>query len=230
MVVYGVVLLSVVVLRLPETNIHRDPSRASPAGLLAAYRRLIADPRFLFPAATLGLTIGGLYANATMLPFVLIERAGLSPTAFGLAMMLQSGSFIAGGLVTRRLLGRVDAARLVLPGLLVCALGGVLLTASLAILPPTIVSVMGPVGIFAFALALLMPALTTGALAPFAAEAGAAAALMGFFQMGGGVLGSAAAALIGDPVVALAVVVPSMTVAGLAAGLLARVRGLLGTA
>lgn len=230
MVVYGVILLCVVVLRLPETNIHRDPSRASPAGLLAAYRRLVADPRFLFPAATLGLTIGGLYANATMLPFVLIERAGLSPTAFGLAMMLQSGSFIAGGLVTRRLLGRLDASRLVLPGLLVCAAGGVLLTASLAILPPTIVSVMGPVGIFAFALALFMPALTTGALAPFAEEAGAAAALMGFFQMGGGVLGSAAAALIGDPVVALAVVVPSMTVAGLAAGLLARVRGLLRTA
>jgi DHA1 family bicyclomycin/chloramphenicol resistance-like MFS transporter len=226
MVVYGVVLLAVVTFRLPETNSHRDPSRASPGGLVRAYRRLVVDGRFLLPAAILGLTVGGLYANATMLPFVLIDQAGLSPTDYGLAMMLQTGAFIAGGLVTRRLLGRVDATRLVLPGLAVCALGGVLLTASLALLPPSVATVMGPIAVFAFALALFMPALTTGALAPFATEAGAASALMGFFQMGGGVLGSAAGAAIGDPVTALAVVVPTMTIAGLAAGLLARARGL----
>jgi DHA1 family bicyclomycin/chloramphenicol resistance-like MFS transporter len=227
MVLYGAVLLGVVWLRLPETNAHRDPARAAPAGLVAAYRDLVGDGRFLAPAAILGLTIGGLYANATMLPFVLIERAGLSPTAFGLAMMIQSGSFIAGGLVTRRLLRRVDATRLVVPGLALCALGGVLLTASLATWPPSIASVMGPVGVFAFALALFMPALTTTALAPFATRAGAASALMGFFQMGGGALASAVAAAIGDSVTALAIVVPAMTVAALAIGSVARGRGLI---
>jgi DHA1 family bicyclomycin/chloramphenicol resistance-like MFS transporter len=227
MVVYGVALLGIVAFRLPETNALRDPVRASPKGLMRAYRRLALDIRFMLPAAILGLTIGSLYANATMLPFVMIERAGLSPTDYGFAMMIQSGSFNLGGLVAPRMLGRIDATRLVLPGLALCALGGVMLSISLAIWPPSVPSVMGPIGVFAFALALVMPALTTGALAPFAAEAGAASALMGFFQMSGGVLGSAAASLIGDPVIALAVVVPSMTVVGLAAGLLAKARGTL---
>jgi DHA1 family bicyclomycin/chloramphenicol resistance-like MFS transporter len=72
-----------------------------------------------------------------------------------------------------------------------------------------------------------MPALTTTALAPFATRAGAASALMGFFQMGGGALASAVAAAIGDSVTALAIVVPAMTVAALAIGSAARGRGLI---
>ncbi|WP_246329231.1 multidrug effflux MFS transporter [Chthonobacter rhizosphaerae] len=216
MVVYGAALLAVVALLMPETNRAPDPARARPAGLLAAYRTLLADRRFLRPSLVVGLTIGGLYALGTMLPFVLIDRVGLSPTAFGLGMMVQSVSFITGGIVTRRLLTRLDAGRLVMPGLALCALGGVMLFASLTLLEPTFLGIMGPVGVFAFALALFMPAMTTDGLAPFPHMAGAAAALMGFLQMGGGFAGSAVAATFADPVTALATVVPTMTVVGLA--------------
>ncbi len=222
MVVYGAGLLAVVLLSMPETNIRPDRARASPAGLARAYATLAGDRRFLRPALVVGLTIGGLYANGTMLPFVLIERVGLTPTQFGVGMIAQSGSFILGGLLTRVLLRRVDAGRLVMPGLLLCALGGVLLSASVFTLEPSFLSVMGPVAVFAFALALFMPALTTQSLAPFPMMAGAAAALMGFLQIGGGFLGSLAATLIGDPLVALGIVVPAMTVTGLALALVIR--------
>lgn len=222
MIAYGVVLIAVVGLRLPETNRNRDPGAAQPGRLLSSYRSLVADRRFLLPAVMLGLTLGGLYANATMLPFVLIDRVGLSPAAFGLAMIAQSGSFIAGGLVTRRLLATGEAGRLVLPGLALCALGGALLPVCVALAGPSTASVMGPVAVFAFALALFMPALTTGALAPFPERAGTASALMGFFQMGGGFAGSAVAATIGDPVLAIAIVVPAMTAMALLLALLNR--------
>ncbi|WP_075217252.1 multidrug effflux MFS transporter [Mongoliimonas terrestris] len=222
MVVYGVVLLAVVAVGLPETNRTPDPARARPAGLVSAYRMLLADRRFLRPSLVVGLTIGGLYALGTMLPFVIIERVGLSPTAFGLGMLMQSGSFIAGGIVTRRLLKRMDAGRLVIPGLVLCATGGVMLFASLSLLPPSFLGIMGPVGVFAFALALFMPAMTTEGLAPFPQAAGAAAALMGFLQMGGGFAGSAIATLFADPVLALATIVPAMTVIGLGLALALR--------
>ena len=43
--------------------------------------------------------------------------------------------------------------------------------------------------------------------------AGAASSMSGFFQMGGGLLGSLVAALIGDPVAAMATVIPAMGLA-----------------
>lgn len=222
MLAYGAALFGVLLAFLPETNRAPDPARASPAGLVRAYATLGRDIRFLHPSAILGLTIGGLYANGTMLPFVLIERVGLTPVQFGLGMVAQSGSFVLGGILTRRLLKRVDAGRLVLPGLAVCALGGVMLAASVFTFAPGFLSIMLPVAVFAFALALFMPALTTKSLAPFPEMAGAAAALMGFFQIGGGFLGSLAATLSGDPLLSLGIVVPAMTVTALLLALVRR--------
>lgn len=215
MVVYGVVLIALVALRLPETNRAPDPARVRPRGLLAAYGHLVRDRRFILPGAVIGLTIGSLYAMGTILPFVLIDRVGLSPSAFGAGMLFQSGSYVLGGLVTKLIIRRVDAGRLVRPGLVVCAAGGALLAATQSLLSPSFLGTMLPVGVIAFALAMITPALTTVALAPFPAFAGAAAALMGFLQMGGGFAGSGVAALLGDPVLALAVVAPAMTVSAL---------------
>lgn len=216
MVAYGGILLVVVLAFLPETNRSPDPRRARPAGLGEAYGRLLRDRRFTIPSLAIGLTVGGLYALGTILPFVLIDRVGLSPTQFGLGMVLQSGSFILGGLVTKALLRRVGAQRLVVPGLATSATGGLAMALSMLVLGPGFLSVMIPVGVFAFALALIMPALTTDALAPFPQMAGAAGALMGFLQMGGGFAGSGVAASLGDPVAAISTVVPGMTMAALA--------------
>ena len=76
---------------------------------------------------------------------------------------------------------------------------------------------MGPIGLIAFGIALVQPAATTNALTPFAEAAGSAAALLGFMQIGGGLLGSLAAAALHQPVLALATVVPAMTLIALAA-------------
>jgi DHA1 family bicyclomycin/chloramphenicol resistance-like MFS transporter len=50
----------------------------------------------------------------------------------------------------------------------------------------------------------------TASLAAFPHMAGAASSMSGFFQMGGGLLGGTAAALIGDPVTAMTIVIPTM--------------------
>ena len=61
----------------------------------------------------------------------------------------------------------------------------------------------------AFGIAFVMPSMMTESLAPFPLIAGSAAALTGFFQMGGGFAGSGIGALVGDPVRALGSVVPA---------------------
>jgi hypothetical protein len=69
---------------------------------------------------------------------------------------------------------------------------------------------MGPVGVLAFGIAFVMPSMLTESLAPFPLIAGAASALAGFFQMGGGLVGSALAAAMGNPVLSLATLPPAM--------------------
>src|SRR5262249_5350701 len=110
-----------------------------------------------------------------------------------------------------------DAAALVPVGIWIAAFGGLLLAVLLRLGDPTYLTVMGPIAFIAFGIALAQPASTTGALAPFPHIAGSAAALLGFMQTGGGLLGSLAAALLHDPVMALATVVPTMMVIALAA-------------
>jgi hypothetical protein len=76
---------------------------------------------------------------------------------------------------------------------------------------------MGPVAVFAFGIAFISPSMQTAALARYADIAGSASALMGFFQMGGGFLGSAVSATIGHPVFSLATIIPVMIAIAIAA-------------
>lgn len=220
MVLYGLAAVFVVHFVMPETNRAPDPSRVRPRGLVAAYAALLVEPRFVLPSVILGSSLGALYALGTMLPFVLVDRAGLTPTQFGLGMIAQSGSFAAGGLLVRRLLVKTDAGRLVLPGILIGLAAALVLAVLMRTVPPTFATVMIPIGVYAFSLALIMPGPSTSALAPFPHMAGAAAALLGFMQMGGGLVGSLVAALFGDPVAALGTILPAMMLIALAASLL----------
>jgi MFS transporter, DHA1 family, multidrug resistance protein len=211
MALYGIAILAVFLTVVPETLAHRNPASARPDRLARNYLHLLSDRRFLRPTIILACTNGSLYTLATMLPFVLIDRVGMSPTSFGLGMLAQSGSFMLGSLVVRRLLRSVEGHRLVPVGLGLILAGGALLAALMHFGEPSFLSVMGPIGVMTFGIAFVMPSMMTESLAPFPLIAGSAAALTGFFQMGGGFVGSGIGALIGDPVVALGTVVPLMT-------------------
>lgn len=215
MVVYGVVLMAAVALFQVETNRFMGLHHLNPGQLGRNYLTLLKDPRFLGPSVLIGTGIGNIYALATVLPFVLIYEVGLSPSEFGLTMMLQSGSFIAGTIVTGRLLKRMEAHRLVPFGLGLIAIACAVLCAFTLLLQPTIVTVMFPVGLFVFALAFVLPASFTDSLAPFPHIAGAASSLVGFLQFGGGIVASLVVAAIGDPVIGLATVIAVMPIMGI---------------
>jgi DHA1 family bicyclomycin/chloramphenicol resistance-like MFS transporter len=209
MVAMGVAIVAVTVFSMRETVV-RDLSRIHPSALIRSYGALLANRYFMLSSLVVAGTLGALYAQATVLPFIMIDRVGLTPPQFGVGMLAQSGTFFAGSLAVRALLGRVGAFRLVPVGLIFVGAGSLALAVVLRLQEPTFVNVMGPVGLFAFGIAFVMPAMTTAAMAPFPHRAGAAAALMGFLQMGFGLLGGSVAALIGEPVTALAAIIPLM--------------------
>lgn len=209
MVLLGTAVVLVTIFAMRETVV-RDLSRIRPAALMRSYGRLLATPYFMLACVVVAGTSGALYAQATVLPFILMDQVGMTPSQFGLGMLMQTGSFFSGSFAGRMLLDRFGAARLVLPGLFAVALGSLGTAIMLGFFEPTFLSVMIPVGFYAFGIALVMPAMMTAAMAPFPHSAGAASALMGFMQMGAGLLGGSVAALIGAPAFAMATIVPVM--------------------
>lgn len=208
MALFGAVVIALTLWGLRETVVP-DHSRLHLRSLGRSYVTLAANRHFMTTSLTLAGAIGAIYAQATILPFILMQRLGLSPTEFGFAMLMQSGSFLAGSLVFRQLMKRHSAYRLVVPGLAFITIGSCLLLILLAA-EPSLLRVMVPVGAYTFGIAFVMPAMSTAALAPFARIAGAASSLTGFMQMGAGLLMGSLAALFADPVRALAILIPMM--------------------
>ena len=215
MVILAIAVIGVVLGCMRETTVP-DPRLIRPKALLASYRRIATSRRFLATGLTLGGSTGALYTLATVLPFVLIDRAGLTPMQFGVGMLGQTGMFFLGSVVLKLLSGRIRADRLVAPGLVLIGIGGLSLVASIWLLPVSYLSIMAPIGFYAFGIAFVMPAMTTAALSQFPDIAGAAAAALGFVQMGMGLVGGMFCALIGEPVLATQLVIPCLAILAIA--------------
>lgn len=215
MVGFSIAACFMVWFAMEETTIP-DRSKARPGPILAGYAEILTDLRFVSGSLVIGGAVGILYTLASVLPFVLIDRVGLTPLQYGLGMLMQSGSYFVGSIVVRWLLKRVSAASLMAPGLMLIAIGGASLVGSIHFLPLSFLSVMAPVGLCAFGIAFVTPYMMTAAVAPFPHIAGSAAAMMGFVQMGSGLVGGMVCAAIGAPVFALQIVIPAFGVVAIA--------------
>ncbi|WP_084365271.1 multidrug effflux MFS transporter [Rhizobium sp. RU36D] len=216
MVVFGIVASVVTMLFMPETAVP-DRRLIQPRQLFGAYGRLLRDPRVMLPAIIMAGTIGSLYAQAAMLPFIMIDRIGLTPTQFGIGMLMQSGSFFLGSLLLRVLSKRLGPQGSVHAGFGLIAIGGTLVALSVALLEPNFLSIMGPIAFSTFGFAFISPQITTAGLAPHPEIAGSAAALIGFIQMSAGFMGGVVAAMMGDPLAAFGTIIPAMQLVALIA-------------
>ena len=118
MVVYGIVALLVMGFWCVETNVAPNLAQAYPGQILRNYAMLLRDSGFMRGSLVLGCAVGAFYTMAVILPFVLMEKIGLTPTQFGLMMLAQTGSYALGAAVTGRLLRRIEVMRLVPIGLI----------------------------------------------------------------------------------------------------------------
>jgi DHA1 family bicyclomycin/chloramphenicol resistance-like MFS transporter len=214
MVAFSIAACFMVWFAMEETTVP-DRSKARPGPILAAYAEILTDLRFVSGSLVISGAIGILYTLASVLPFVLIDRVGLTPLQYGLGMLMQSGSYFVGSIVVRLLLRRLSAGSLMVPGLLLILIGCAGLLSSIHFLPLSFLSVMVPVALCAFGIAFVTPYMMTAAVAPFPHIAGSAAAMMGFMQMASGLVGGMVCAAIGAPVFALQIVIPAFGVISL---------------
>jgi DHA1 family bicyclomycin/chloramphenicol resistance-like MFS transporter len=201
----------------------RIPFRAGT--ILGNYKKLLTAPDFVMPSLLLCLTFAGFHGFTALLPFIIIDGLGMSPFQFAMAMLVQTASFILGNLVVGYLASRLHTDRLTEIALALLALSALGFAILPNLFPASVVAIMAPVGVWMIGLAFISPNATAAAMAGFGAIAGAAGALTGFFQIGGGFIGSlAAGTLFPDARTALSIQLPAMALLAIAVAVIDRRR------
>lgn len=205
----GMAVAAMAIFAMRET-VERDLSRIRPMALMRSYGTLVSSRQFMSAGLANAGAPGAIYALATMLPFVLMERVGLTPRQFGLAMMMQTLSFLGGSYAMRLCMRRFKADQMTPVGLMLITIASIALAIGMRVSEPNLLNVMLPVALYAAGMGFVISPMTTAALAPFPEIAGAASALFGFLQMGAGLVGGTIAAAIGDPVLAIGTIIPTL--------------------
>jgi len=134
------------------------------------------------PAATVSLITGGLFAMFAAAPRILIEGLQFTPIELGLFFAGTVMVVFAAGMLATRLAPRFGLDRSIKGGLAVAATGsGAILLVSL--LHPTFLPFLAAIAVFLLGMGIVNPLGTAQALSPFGEKAGAASALLGFWQM-----------------------------------------------
>ena len=205
-------------IKLPET-LRGQPAQLSVSAALRGYAAVAGDRIAMTYALAAGLVFGAMSAFFAASPTLFIDHLGVGPVEYGLYPPIAVTGFIIGGIITRRLAGKVPAIRIAATGLTIMAVALSLMLAFPAagevhkhIFNATMVMNVTGLGVF-------LPTAITQVLARFPDRAGTAAAMQGFIQMSGGAMGAFAVSglqahlpLLAMPTVMLACVLLSASV------------------
>src|SRR4051795_8533574 len=196
-----------------ETH-HATRTPLDPLAIARNYGSLITDRRFLVPAATVSLIMGGLFAMFSAAPRVLIEAMHFTPIQLGLFFAGTVLIVFAAGMLATKLAPRYGLDRSIRGGLFAAAAGSIAMLL-VSLYSPNFLSYLGATAVFLLGMGIVNPLGTAQALSPFGEKAGAASALLGFWQMMGAAAGVYLAATVSrEAMFALALV---LTVASLTA-------------
>ena len=183
-------------------------------GVASAYVHLAIDQRFLFPALSVSLVIGGLYTFFAAAPAILMSELGLTPVQLGLSFATTVLIVFAAGFLAPRLAQRWSQRSVGLIGLFI-ALGGGLCMFAFAAKPAFMPFTMA-LALYLFGMGLINPLGTAIALHPFGRQAGLASSLLGFMQMGCAAIGASLASVLPlRPFTSLAVILTAGSVLAL---------------
>ncbi|MGH8808465.1 MAG: multidrug effflux MFS transporter [Noviherbaspirillum sp.] len=177
----GVMALSF--LRLPETNMHKNPHATELPGLLANYKAVLGSREFWTYALPGALSYGAIFAFISGSSFVLIRVLQVPTAWFGYCFAFGVSGYLLGTILCRRLLARFDTALTFRIGSTVAlAAGAFFLFAAAAGLAHWSL-VLTAMFLTMCAHGINFPIAQSGAVSPFPQQAGTAAGLMGALYM-----------------------------------------------
>ncbi len=183
LMLFGLFAVVLVFRWLPETHPLAARQSIHPLIVGGNYLRVLRHGRFLALVATLSLSFGGLFLYITSSPALIYDHLGLSESDFGVFFIPTVAGLMSGSWLSGRIAHGWPPRQILKLGFGVL---GVAFTANFLDalwLEPRVLSVVAPLVLYAFGIALIMPVLSVQALDCFPHNRGMAAAAQGFAQM-----------------------------------------------
>lgn len=181
---FGVFAVFLVFWRLPETLPQGARQSIHPRSVGAHYWRALRHARFLALVAVLASGFGGLFLYITGSPALIYDHLGLGEADFGVFFIPTVAGLMGGSMLAGRIAHRWSARRVMNTAFGLLGLAALANVASALWVAPTVLSVVAPLVLYAFGMALMMPNVTVMALDCFPKNRGMAASVQGFMQMG----------------------------------------------
>ena len=214
--IVGACMMLFVLLRVPETNPYVSEGTLRLSPLVTGYGELLRSRHYLGYMTIAATSTAGSLAFQTAAPFLMIERLGIAPSAFGWLLIVLTAAYFAGTLLANRLAGRGTVNRTLVLGSAFLLAGSALQFGFAVAGLMTVWTVMLPQVMWLIAMGIILPSAMAGAVAPFPKAAGSAAALQGFAMMAAGALASLVLSQLGIGVISLGAVMLVLAMVGFA--------------
>jgi DHA1 family bicyclomycin/chloramphenicol resistance-like MFS transporter len=176
-------VLAAAVLRLPETNQHKNPRATEWAGLAANYRLVLGSREFWTYALPGALSFGSIFAFISGSSPVLINILHVPVEWFGYCFAFGVSGYMIGTILCRRLLPTFGAAITLRIGSSLSLAAGALFLAAIGFGIAHWALVTMAIFLTMFAHGVNFPVSQSGSVTPFPQQAGTAAGLMGALYM-----------------------------------------------
>jgi MFS transporter, DHA1 family, multidrug resistance protein len=180
--VAGILLVLIIWRLLPETLSARAEHPVSLSAMLTSYRIVARNRSYLAYLALGAASFAGLFAWISGASFVLQNLYGLTPLVFGVYFAIGSFGYLTGTSTAAKLVTRTGLDATLGIGSVVMALGGLAVTAELALGIDSALGIVIAVAVFLAGFGMVLPQSIAGAMQPFPERAGAASSLFGFVQ------------------------------------------------
>ncbi len=180
---FSACVMAACILRLPETNEHKNPQATNLRGLVENYKLVLGSREFWLYVMPGALSYGGIFLFISGSSFVLIKVLGVPTQWFGFCFGAGVSGYMSGTLVCRRLLKTISGEQALRIGTTVS------MAAGLYFLIATLLGLWHwAMVVFAMFFAMVahginFPVTQSGAVSPFPKQAGTAAGLMGAIFM-----------------------------------------------
>jgi DHA1 family bicyclomycin/chloramphenicol resistance-like MFS transporter len=219
---FGVLLIAVVAVGLPETLApqRRRPTRI--ATTVQAYRGLARDRTFVGLILVAGLAMAALLAYVAGSTFIFQDEYGLSQQQFGLLFGAGAVGLVTATQLNVWLLRRYSSQQILTAAMMTGAFAGLALLSVATTGVGGLPGILVPLWLMIATIGLAFPNAPALAMSRHGEMAGTAAAMLGAVQFGIGGLAAPIVGLLGTGKVAMAVVVASAMLASAAVALAVR--------
>ena len=204
---FGIAILTVTALALPETLPPERRRNGGVVGTLRDYGRLFSDRTYLGLIFVAGLAMAAMFAYVAGSSFVFQEQYGMSEQQFGFVFGAGAVGLITATQFNVRLLRRWSPAQILMTALAFGAVAGLILLLNAATGFGGLVGVLIPLWLVLASAGLAIPNAPALALSRHGEAAGTAAALLGAVQFGVGAIAAPLVGVLGASAVGMALVV-----------------------